>query len=157
MLKFDFLSWMCRRTNISFNKLLDSFFTARYCLRTFYINQTVFVQTYQDKKAGFVKTYVIFFSISKPLFFMESLKVTYPNDGLLAPHNLTIDDVIGRYQIIWQFKACTDSNLSGNLLKEKNVLALFNSEIINTHHLPTIQMDFVFTQKYFQQTIYVEF
>ena len=87
---------------------------------------------------------------------MESLKVTYPNDGLLAPHNLTIDDVIGRYQIIWQFKACTDSNLSGNLLKEKNVLALFNSEIINTHHLPTIQMDFVFTQKYFQQTIYVK-
>ena len=95
---------------ISFNKFLDSCFIARYCLRTFYINQIVFVQTHQKKetkKTGFVKIYVMYFSISKPLFSMESLKVTYPTVGLLAARNLAIDDVIEKYQLIWQFEACT--------------------------------------------------
>ena len=54
---------------------------------------------------------MIYFSISKPLFFMESLKVTYPTVGLLAARNLAIDDVIEKYQLIWQFEAYTDSIL----------------------------------------------
>ena len=41
---------------------------------------------------------------------MESLKFTYPTDGLLAAHNLTIDRFIEKYQLIWQFEALTDSN-----------------------------------------------
>ena len=93
---------MCRR-DISFNKFLDSCFTVRYSLRTFYINHIVFVRTHQKKKTkktGFLKIYVIYFSISKPLFFMESLKVTYPNDGLLAARNLAVDDAIEKYQLI---------------------------------------------------------
>ena len=39
---------------------------------------------------------------------MKCLKVTYPTDGLLAACNLPIDDVIEKYQLIWQFEACTD-------------------------------------------------
>ena len=42
---------------------------------------------------------------------MESLKVTYPTVGLLAARNLAIDDVIEKYQLIWQFEAYTDSVL----------------------------------------------
>lgn len=42
---------------------------------------------------------------------MESLKVTNPTDRLLADHNLAIDDVIEKYQLRWQFEACTDSIL----------------------------------------------
>ena len=30
---------------------------------------------------------------------MESLKVTYPTDGLLAPRNLGIDDVKKKHQL----------------------------------------------------------
>ena len=41
---------------------------------------------------------------------MESLKFTYPTDALLAAHNLTVDDFIEKYQLIWQFEAYTDSN-----------------------------------------------
>ena len=42
---------------------------------------------------------------------MQSLEVTYPTGGLLAACNLAIDDVIEKYQLIWQFEAYTDSIL----------------------------------------------
>ena len=42
---------------------------------------------------------------------MESLKVTNPSDRLLADQNLVIDYVIEKYQLRWQFEACTDSIL----------------------------------------------
>ena len=39
---------------------------------------------------------------------MESLKVTYPTDGLLAPGNLGIDDVKKKTSIKWQSEACIE-------------------------------------------------
>ena len=41
-------------------------------------------------KTGFCQIFVALFSISKPLFLKESLKITDPTDTLLAPRNICI-------------------------------------------------------------------